>query len=90
MKLLRFNWQAYDPIGGMKYVTGVVIIIALSKVFPDFPWFATGLSAALAWLTTTIPGRRADRLLGALIFIERRQTRTRERTCNPMQLRSFC
>ena len=69
MKLLRFNWQAYDPIGGMKYVAGVVIIIALSKVFPDFPWFATGLSAALAWLTTTIPGRRADRLLGALIFI---------------------
>jgi hypothetical protein len=27
------------------------------------------LSAALAWLTTTIPGRRNDRLLGVLIFI---------------------
>jgi hypothetical protein len=69
MKILRFNWQAYDPVGGMKYVAGVVVIIALSKVFPDFPWFATGLSAALAWLTTTVPGRRGDRILGALAFI---------------------
>jgi hypothetical protein len=69
MKILRFNWQAYDPIGGMKYATGVVVIIALSMIFPDFPWFATGLSAALAWLPTTIPGRRGDRILGALIYI---------------------
>jgi hypothetical protein len=69
MEILRFNWQAYDPVGGMKYVAGVVVIIALSKIFPGFPWFATGLSAALAWLTTTIPGRRSDRLLGALLFI---------------------
>jgi len=69
MKLLRFNWQAYDPVGGMKYVAGVVVIITLSKLFPGFPWFATGLSAALCWLTTTIPGHRNDRILGAVMFL---------------------
>jgi uncharacterized membrane protein YccC len=69
MKLLRFNWQAYDPVGGMKYAAGVAVIIALSMVFPDFPWFATGASAVLAWLPATIPGRRSDRLLSVLIFI---------------------
>jgi len=68
MKILRFNWQAYDPVGGMKYVAGVVVIIVLS-MFIDFPWFATGLAAALAWLPATIPGRRSDRILSIAIFI---------------------
>jgi len=69
MKILRFNWQAYDPVGGMKYVAGVVVIIALSKIFPGFPWFATGVAAVLAWLPATIPGRRSDRILSIAIFI---------------------
>jgi hypothetical protein len=67
MKILRFNWQAYDPVGGVKYVMGIITVLALSTVF-DFPWFATGLSAALAWLTT-LPGRRSDRVLGVFIYI---------------------
>ena len=69
MEILRFNWQAYDPVGGAKYVAGVITIFALSMIFPDFPWFATGISAALAWLTTTVPGPRGDRILGVVAFI---------------------
>jgi hypothetical protein len=34
----------------MKYVAGVAIMLALSAVV-EFPWFAAGLSALLAWLT---------------------------------------
>lgn len=67
MKILRFNWQAFDSVAGVKYVIGVAIVIALSTVF-DFPWFAAGLSALLAWLTN-LPGRHRDRVLGVLIYI---------------------
>ncbi len=31
MKILKFNWQAYDPVGGVKYVIGIAIVIALSR-----------------------------------------------------------
>lgn len=69
MKILRFNWKAYDPVGGRKYLAGVVVVLVLSMIFPGFPWFATFISGALAWLTTTVPGRRGGRLLGVLAFL---------------------
>ena len=69
MKILRFNWKAYDPVGGGKYLAGVVFVLILSMIFPGFPWFATFISGALAWLTTTVPGRRGGRILGALAFL---------------------
>ena len=67
MAILRFNWQAFDATAGMKYVAGVAIVMALSTVF-DFPWFAAGLSALLAWLTN-LPGQARERVLGVLIYI---------------------
>ena len=69
MKILKFNMKNYDPVGGMKYLAGVVVVLVLSTIFPGFPWFATFISGALAWLTTTVPGRRGDRLLGILAFL---------------------
>jgi len=51
----------------MKYVTGVAIMLALTAVV-DFPWFAAGLSALLAWLTN-LPGAFRERFLGVLIYI---------------------
>lgn len=67
MKIFTFNWQVFDAVVGMKYVAGVVIMLALLSIF-EFPWFAAGLSALLAWLTT-LPGRPLDRLLGPLTYI---------------------
>ena len=51
----------------MKYVAGVAIMLALSAVV-EFPWFAAGLSALLAWLTN-LPGTYRVRILGVLSFI---------------------
>jgi len=67
MNILKFDWHAFDAVVGMKYVAGVAIMFALWTVF-DFPWFAAGLSALLAWFTT-FPWRRRDRLLGTLTYI---------------------
>ncbi len=54
MKILNFNWAAMDVKAGIKYATGVSIVIALSLVI-EFSWFAVGCSAVLTWLTN-IPG----------------------------------
>ena len=67
MKILNFNWAAMDVKAGIKYATGVSIVIALSLVI-EFSWFAVGVSAMLTWLTN-IPGPRRDRLIGVVIFI---------------------
>ncbi|NOR11600.1 MAG: hypothetical protein GQ541_08940 [Desulfovibrionaceae bacterium] len=48
MKILRFNWQAYDPIGGMKYATGVVVIIALFYDLPRLSLVRHGLECGLS------------------------------------------
>jgi len=47
MKILQFDWEVFDIVAGLKYVTGVAIMLALSSVI-DFHWFAAGLSALLA------------------------------------------
>ena len=47
MRILHFNWAAFDAVAGMKYVTGVANMLALTAVV-DFPWFAAGLSALMA------------------------------------------
>jgi hypothetical protein len=67
MRILSFNWAAMDVKAGIKYATGVSIVIALSFVI-EFSWFAVGVSAMLTWLTN-IPGPRRDRLIGVVIFI---------------------
>lgn len=67
MRILHFNWAAFDAVAGIKYVTGVAIMLLLT-VFIDFPWFAAGLSALLAWLTN-VPGNYRERILGLLIYI---------------------
>ncbi len=67
MKIFKFNWENFDAVVGAKYVAGVAIMFALWTVY-EFPWFAAGLSALLAWFTT-LPGRPKDRLLGTSIYI---------------------
>ena len=67
MKILQFNWEAFDAVAGLKYVTGVAIMLALSAVI-DFHWFAAGLSALLAWLTN-LPGDYRKRSLGVLLAV---------------------
>lgn len=67
MKILHFNWEAFDTVAGIKYVTGVVIMLALTAIV-DFLWFAAGLSALLAWFTN-LPGSDRVRILGVLMYI---------------------
>jgi hypothetical protein len=65
MKILNFNWEAFDPKGGLRYAFGVAIVIAASLVI-EFPWFACGTSALLVWLVN-VPGPRTARLKGMAI-----------------------
>lgn len=67
MAILRFDWKAFDAVAGVKYASGVAIVIALSAV-AEFSWFAAGLSALLTWLTN-VPGLRRDRVGGVLVYI---------------------
>jgi hypothetical protein len=67
MKILNFNWAAFDPKGGLKYAVGVAIVIAASLVI-EFPWFACGTSALLVWLTN-VPGPRSAQLKGMASYI---------------------
>jgi hypothetical protein len=67
MKILNFNWAAFNPKGGFKYTVGVAIVIAASLVI-EFPWFACGTSALLVWLTN-VPGPRSAQLKGMAIYI---------------------
>jgi hypothetical protein len=67
MKVLNFNWEAFNPKSGLKYTIGVAIVIAASLVV-EFPWFACGTSALLVWLVN-VPGPRSARLKGIGIYI---------------------
>ena len=67
MKILNFNWAAFDPKGGLKYAVGVAIVIAASLII-EFPWFACGTSALLVWLTN-VPGARSAQLKGMAVYI---------------------
>jgi hypothetical protein len=67
MKILNFNWEAFNPKSGLKYTIGVAIVIAASLVV-EFPWFACGTSALLVWLVN-VPGPRSARLKGIGIYI---------------------
>ena len=67
MKILNFNWAAFDPKGGSKYAIGVAIVIVASLVV-EFPWFACGTSALLVWLTN-VPGPRSAQFKGMAIYI---------------------
>jgi hypothetical protein len=67
MHILKFNWAAFDPKGGLKYAIGVAIVIVASLIV-EFPWFACGVSALLIWLVN-VPGPRSARLKGMAIYI---------------------
>lgn len=64
--LARFNWQAFDPVIGLKVTSGFIIMLLLEQVTGG-SWFATGMVVLFAWLSNT-PGRLNDRVAGLAAF----------------------
>ena len=65
-ELIRFNWQAFDLVAGVKVAIGLIVIIVLMQMTGE-TWLATGLVAMLVWLTN-VPGSLKDRVSGMLVF----------------------
>jgi len=65
-ELIQFNWQAFNPLTGIKIGVGLIIMLLLQSLTGE-TWLTTGLIAMFAWLTN-IPGPIKDRVGGMLSF----------------------
>ena len=64
--LFRMNWDAFDPVTGIKVVVASLLVFGLMAVTGQ-SWIATGLVVLFAWLTN-VPGPLKDRILGMIAF----------------------
>jgi len=67
MKILCCDWTSLNVKGGLKYMMGIIIVMALSMII-EFSWLMVGLSALLTWLVN-VPGSRRDRAKGIGIYM---------------------
>ena len=65
-ELIQFNWQAFNPLTGIKIGVGLIIMLLLEHLTGE-TWLTTGLIAMFAWLTN-IPGPIKHRVGGMLSF----------------------
>ena len=65
-ELIQFNWQAFNPLAGIKVGVGLMIMLLLQTLTGE-SWLTTGLIAMFAWLTN-IPGPIKHRVGGMLSF----------------------
>jgi hypothetical protein len=64
--LFRMNWEAFDPVTGIKVVVASLLVFGLMAVTGE-SWIATGLVVLFAWLTN-VPGTLKDRVAGMVAF----------------------
>ena len=64
--LFRMNWEAFDPVTGIKVVVASLLVFGLMAVTGE-SWIATGLVVLFAWLTN-VPGPLKDRVAGMVAF----------------------
>ena len=64
--LFRMNWEAFDPVTGIKVVVASLLVFGLMAVTGE-SWIATGLVVLFAWLTN-VPGTLKDRIAGMVAF----------------------